>query len=249
MARLFVQHYDRMYADKDYEKDIADFLELARLPALREARLLEIGSGTGNQSFRLAKLFNMVRAVEIDPDYAEVFAAKHAGAGAANIEFSNTPIADQPDGHYDAAAAFFHVLNYIDRDDMAGFLSEIARRLGAGAPFVADLWHAEAVRLDPPRPRREEKAVAGDSFRIGIEPALDKDAMTVRLDYDIAYETKEGAGRYKEALDLFLWPRDELTMLLEQAGFNDVRFWDYRAFPAAATDASWRVWMRAVRAP
>jgi hypothetical protein len=35
--------------------------------------------------------------------------------------------------------------------------------------------------------------------------------------------------------------------MLEQAGFADVQFWDYRAFPARPTPRSWILWLRAVR--
>lgn len=229
MARPFVEHYDALYADKDYDADIAAFESLAG--ALAGRKVLEIGAGTGNHSRRLAARAGRLVSVETDPDFGEVLRRK-------SIACFVGPLAELPESQFDAAAAFFHVLNYVDGGSMAGFLAALAARLKPGAPFVTDLWNAAAVASDPPRAERREKP--GGVVQ-EIRPAVD--GRRVTLDYRI----RAGGQAFTERLALHLWFQEELKMLLENAGFTDIAWWDYRRFPAPADERSWRLWLRATR--
>lgn len=118
MPRPFAKHYDLVYADKDYDKDIADFAQLVGADRLRNMRVLEVGAGTGNQSLRLAGMVRELVAVEIDPDFFELLAGKVSSSDMLGIRLERRPIGDLPLEPFDAAAAFFHVLNYVGPADM-----------------------------------------------------------------------------------------------------------------------------------
>jgi SAM-dependent methyltransferase len=245
VVRPFAEHYDLVYADKDYDKDIADFSRLVgNLPM---ERVLEIGAGTGNQSLRLARLVGELVAVEIDPDFSEMLAAKLAGAGVENVHLEKRPLAELPPAHFDAAAAFFHVLNYIDPAAMPEFATALAGRLKVGAAFVADLWNGAAALNDPPRSELRKKNRGDTVVLQGIVPALHAESRRLALDYDVKIDDGGSAIQFHERITLYLWLQEELANLLRGAGFCNITFYDYARFPMQATNESWRIWLHATR--
>lgn len=246
MPRPFVLHYDAIYADKDYGGDL-EVLEAYAGP-LKGKRLLEIGAGTGNHTLRLAPKVAALACLEIDPDFSEVLADKLATAALPNVTRYACRLQELPAKEFDAAAAFFHVLNYIGPGEMETFLASLAARLRPGAPVVADLWNGAAALQDPPREERREKRSAAGNVTQHIRPELDRDRRMVTLNYDITLEKAGLAQSFRERLDLFLWLQEELATLLRKAGFTDVNFFDYRSWREPATDRSWRLWLRARRA-
>lgn len=247
MPRPFVKHYDCLYADKDYDKDVSDSLTLLGREDTHALTLLELGCGTGNQTFRLAERFRAITAVEIDSDFVSIFQAKLETQSLGNVTFSDQPIEHSNIGVHDRAAAFFHVLNYIDSDGLADFLKGVAKHTKPGAAFVADVWHAEAALKHPPLPRTQTKRIGSSTFEIEIRPSLNTKNLTVRLDYKIAHNSSGNLEQFKEQLNLQLWPRAALIEQFDAAGFENVEFWDYGQFPDRATDESWRIWLRALR--
>lgn len=244
--RPFVQHYDLIYGDKDYAGDIDAFESLLGAP-LSHMRVLEIGAGTGSQSLLLAPRASGLTAVELDEEYAQLLRARLRGV--ANVEIHSGPVETLAETGYDVGAAFFHVLNYLeDEAQLASFLSAVAMRLKPGALFIADIWHGDAVRLDPPRKETREKVIAGVHVVQEIAPTLSADSRNVDLHYEITLERADAQPiRFTEMLRLRLWLDADLTGAFSAAGFRDVEFFDVRAFPAPATSRSWRVWLRARR--
>lgn len=247
MARPFVAHYDMLYADKDYDKDVRDFLSLTGLSTPIETPLLEIGAGTGNQTIRLAKLSKQPSCVEIDPDFVEMLRAKVTPASHPHVEVVDAPIAALRGRDFTAAVAFFHVLNYIGRDAMSGFIGDLAACLAPDADFVADIWHGEAALADPPRHEIRHKRNLGHDIRIEVTPRIDAHAREVVLKYDIVIADDTAPVVIAERLQLFLWSKRELTELLTAAGFVDVAFFDYQNCFAPAAPDSWRVWLHCRR--
>jgi SAM-dependent methyltransferase len=236
--RFFAENYDLLYGDKDYTRDIAAFITLAK--SKRNHRVLEIGAGTGNHTTLLAPLVSHVTALERDDDFLAL-CQKKLGADATitfGKEFS------EAEGVYDNAAAFFHVLNYIhDERDMREFLSNVAQRLKPGSVFVFDVWHAEAVLQDPPREELRTKHIRGHLIEQNITPGLDALTQRVTLDYDCAITPPTGkAVRFTEKLNLRLWPRSVLEKLLTETGFARGEWRSYKNFPDNCAANDWRIW-------
>jgi SAM-dependent methyltransferase len=245
MPRPFVQFYDSIYADKAYDSDITVFESFAG--PLAGKRLLEVGAGTGNHSVRLAPKVAELACLEIDPDFSEVLAAKLATMALPNVTRHACRLQELSASGFDAAAAFFHVLNYIGAGEMDAFLEALAARLNPGAPFVTDLWNGAAALCDPPREERREKRSGTVRVMQHIKPELDRDRRMVALNYDISLDQAGAAQSFQERLVLFLWLQDELAALLENAGFEDVRYFDYRSPHLRADAQSWRLWLCANR--
>jgi SAM-dependent methyltransferase len=247
VPRAFAKHYDLIYADKDYDKDIADFTRLVGTDRMRDMRVLEVGAGTGSQSLRLTDIVRELVAVEIDPDFFELLTTKVSSSDVPRIRVERRPVGDLPPEPFDAAVAFFHVLNYVDRAEMPVFLSALAARLKTGAPFVADLWNGAAALADPPRPEVREKRAGSARVVQRIAPTLDQKARRLTLAYEIDIDNGDSQAHFHETLELYLWLQEEIADLLAQTGFHKIAFYDYARFPMPATDRSWRIWLHAVR--
>lgn len=247
MARPFARDYDVIYADKDYDKDIEVFQALTGMPSLAGTKVLEIGAGTGNHTVRLAPEVGELVSVEIDSDFVEVLRGKIAAGGAKNTLVFDRPVEYLPESEFDAAAAFFHVLNYISPDRLESFFGALAKRLRSGARFVADAWNGSAVMLDPPRDEIRRKTAGTTQVVQRIRPRIDVTRRRVTLDYEIDLEREGRTTKIVERIELYLWLPEDLKSMLQRAGFSDVAFWDYRLFPGRARPDSLRLWLCAVR--
>jgi SAM-dependent methyltransferase len=247
MPRPFVEHYDTIYADKDYTADVAVVLKATGLSKGKGARLLELGAGTGNHSRLLAREVDALVSVEIDGDFAEVAEKKLAALDLRNITFEKRPLAEVPQQGFDAACALFHVLNYVPPAEMDDLARDLARRLKPGGVFVADIWNAEAVRNDPPKHEVRRKQVGEITVNQRIDPKVDDLQNQVTLHYEIEISGGGRAVKLDEVLRLEMWSQPELSRRFAEAGFRNVKFHDYARYPAAARPDSWRLWMTAER--
>ncbi len=246
--RPFVQYYDAIYSDKNYRAD-AEILR-GLMKGVTQPSVLEIGSGTGNQSLRLCE-WAEVTAVETDADFASVMRKKCAAHPA--ITLFEGDIAQLQAKDFDGAAAYFHVVNYIhDARLLTHLFTEIARRLKQGAALLFDMWHAECVLADPPRDTTRTKefdnAIGKGQVTQIIKPELDTANRNVTLNYTIAIDGIAGTTPFTETIHLHLWEQDEIVNALQNAGFTDVNFFDGRNYPQAATKQSWALWVTACKA-
>lgn len=245
--RPFARHYDAIYADKDYDSDIAVLSTLCDGKDLSASRMLEIGAGTASHTVRLASRVKELVSVEIDLDFAALARRKVEAAAHANVALSSSPLEQLADGEFDGAAAFFHVLNYIAPRDRLPFLKALSARLAPGAWFVTDMWNGDAVMRDPPRCETRNKTFGSMTIQQKITPTVDVAAREVTLGYAIDVHQGGTMERFAEELKLYIWALGDLKEMLVEAGFSDVQFWDWRRFPEPAAPDSWRVWMRAIR--
>ncbi|MBI3418545.1 MAG: methyltransferase domain-containing protein [Proteobacteria bacterium] len=245
--RPFARYYDVIYGDKDYARDIEAFRQIVApviSQDLREGALLEIGAGTGNHTQRLAPLVKQLTAVEIDPDFAKLAREKITAAGFSNTEIKTGLLKHASLPAYHLAAAFFHVVNYMqDEGSFLSFLNALRTQLHKGGVFVFDLWHAEGVLTDPPRRETRQKTLDGFKIEQQINPAFDPARQTVQLDYAFAVTSPEGKTvRFTESLKVRLWKQTALESLFAEAGFAPLGCWDYRGFPDPLSETSLRAW-------
>ncbi len=239
--RPFVQHYDAIYSDKNYYADT----EILRGLVKHQTRpsILEIGSGTGNQTLLLNQWAD-VTAVETDMDFAQILRTKtslHSSIKVYDVDVGGLPIAP-----HDGAAAYFHVINYIHyQSDLVHLFTQIAKRLKPGAPFLFDMWHGECVLNDPPQPTTRVKSFNHDARQgkvtQAIQPQLDSRTRSVTLNYTITVEPDGTA--FNETIRLHLWQQDEIVNALRASGFSSMSFYDGRDVAKAATPASWALWV------
>ncbi len=248
--RLFVEYYDAIYSDKNYKVD-ADIMRSLVKTAARPS-ILEIGSGTGNQSLLLAEWAN-IAAVEMDKDFANAMRKKCAGNNA--ITLFEGDISGLDANGFDGAAALFHVLNYVpDHTAMLHLFKETAKRLKSGAPFLFDMWHAECALVDEPyettRVKVFDNYLGKGKATQTIYPTFNTQTRDIRLDYDIVVELEGRAEpvHVTETINMHLHLEGEVAGALREAGFSDITFYDVKNYPELANDKSWTMWVVAHRA-
>jgi SAM-dependent methyltransferase len=244
-VRPFARYYDAIYSDKDYDRDIEVLALLSNGTDLGSSKILEIGAGTGSHTVRLAGLCSQVTALEIDTEFAEL--ARQKTTEHPTVQLLTTPVERLQETSFDGAVAFFNVLNYITPPNMSTFLAGISTRLKTGGFFITDLWNAEAVLADPPRPEVRKKQVGSTAVTQSIAPHLDPGKKTVQLDYDVTISIGARQETFSEAIQMHLWDLRELTAMLREAGLTEVTFWDRRQPSRQATSSSWHVWMHTTK--
>lgn len=244
MVRPFVRHYDSIYADKDYDSDIA-VLKAFCGTSFEGQRILEVGSGTANHTIRLAPLAREIVGIDIDLEFGQLARRKVDLAGIGNVVLRNLPLDQLDDGDFDGAVALFNVLNYLAPDVRAQFAEALAARLKPGAWFLADLWNGDVVLGDPPLHETRHKVNGSTRIRQDITPRLDADAGTLELRYEIEIEQGADVEYFSERLLMYVWPLADVERTFRAAGFDAVDFRDRRRFPAKIAGDSWHVWLHA----
>lgn len=243
--RPFARHYDAIYSDKNYDGDIEVLLNLTNRKSLGSCKILEIGAGTGSHTIRLARLCSRLFALEIDTDFADV--ARPKTTEHPNVQLLTTPVERLQETSFDGAVAFFNVLNYVAPPQMPAFLAGISSRLKTGGFFITDLWNADAVIADPPRPEVRRKQIGSTAVTQSISPLLDARQKTVQLDYEVVIRTANSQETFAETIKMHLWSLRELKAMLSEVGLDQVDFRDRRQPSSQATDLSWQVWMHATK--
>ncbi|MHA2407316.1 MAG: class I SAM-dependent methyltransferase [Candidatus Ranarchaeia archaeon] len=142
------QYYDLLYQKKDYAKETADFLLLAKDVLGRSlTTLLDLGCGTGNHAVHLAH--QGVGVVGIDQsktqiEIAQQKAEKNHLTAAFMVDDMVNP---QLDEVYDAASVFFGGFGYLLTDALVlGFLQNISKLVNPEGFLYLEFWHTLGVK-------------------------------------------------------------------------------------------------------
>ena len=120
MADLFYDYYDHIVVAKDYAREIEYIMTATgRWAPISPQSILELGCGTGNHTWELAKMGMPITALDIDEKMITRAKTKLKLDGNSHVEFHHGPIGSLGRGHYDMALALFNVVNYIlDENDL-----------------------------------------------------------------------------------------------------------------------------------
>lgn len=143
-----VERRDAMTPAK-WRTDIIDAF-LSRLPD--DARVLELGCGTGQLAAHVVRAGFALSAIDLSP--GNVAATADRGIEAKVADFSDLPYAD---GTFDAAFAVQSLI-HVPKDDLPDVHREIRRVLTDGSVLLSVTWGGESHEgpvedewLDPPR--------------------------------------------------------------------------------------------------
>lgn len=148
-------YYDRIYHRLvDYEAD-CDFLTQAfRKHSLqRVQRIVDVGCGTGNHAYILAKWGYRVIGIDLSPEMIKVAKGKHSGD-------PNDPqfwVMDmrkfELTGKFDAVLSMFGGFGYIHRDsEVSGFMTSTKKHLREGGLLIFEFWHTSGLDADSSTP-------------------------------------------------------------------------------------------------
>ncbi len=241
---LFHELYDAIFAGKDYEAEAEKAIRLGVVSP--KARVLEVGSGTGNHALALAKRGFDVTGVDIDGHMIALARRKLARMplpARNQVEYFHGRVDDLPQDRFDLALSLFNVVNYFTSfSELQGFMAQVARRLRPGASFLFDAWNGVAALREPPA----DKLTTTDGVRIRLSCETDLMELECRLTYRL--ETPD--GRHGEhCLHHTLWPARLLREAAISGGLEVISIAPLASESRPATADDWKIYFHCRRPP
>jgi len=251
MTTVFGPHYasiyDVVYRGKDYAAEV-DLIErfLARHGIAGPRRLLDLGCGTGNHAFSLARRGHRVTAIDRSLamlDRARAKAASEVAAGDSVPTFREADVRKFDLGErFDAALMMFTVLGYLHDDvDLLSALAAVRAHLDTGGLFIFDVWNGPAVLALRPQDRIINVQDGPAQIIRKTRTRLDAPNHLCHVHFDLE---RTGGGKpmrsEEEHVVRYFFP-DELRSALLSSG---LRLLDLRRFPdgeAPPDEEAWNV--------
>ncbi|MBI3732683.1 MAG: methyltransferase domain-containing protein [Chloroflexi bacterium] len=238
----YANHYDLLYGDKDYQQECSVLEAIFERHAGGKVRsILDLGCGTGNHTIPLAQRGYEVVGVDRSAAMLAIAKAKREQAGTA-VEFIEGDLARLNCGRtFDAVLMMFAVLGYQHSNDAATAAMRAARRhLQPGGLFVCDFWYGPAVLAIRPSDRLKVIPTEGGQLIRAASGALDtrQQLCTVRYHLWRLAGDRLVDETVEEHPMRFFFPR-EIELLLDGAGFQQVRLSRFPEFDQPADDTSW----------
>lgn len=216
-GREYAGVYDALYADKDYEGEVA-LVEavFARFGDGAVSRVLDLGCGTGGHAIPLARHGLSVTGVDLAPAMLERADAKAREAGVPLELHTGDARTIDLGRRFDAVLLMFAVLSYMHaNDDVRAAFATARRHLRPGGLLVLDVWHGPAVLADPPRNGEKVVATRAGELRRRATAHLDVRRHLCSVSYRL-----EGATEVAETHVVRYFFPLELELFLEISGFR-----------------------------
>jgi SAM-dependent methyltransferase len=234
----FHKIYDRIFADKPYEREVSQSLGLL---GKRSKKILEIGCGTGRHTEFLLKKGVQVTAVDMDPAMIHLAKKRNHFFLGQRLRVILGGVEKAPAELQDGALSLFHVVNYVQTEkDLFGFFKEISRRLKPGCRFVFDAWNGLAAILDPPKKESPWRSIDSGKDKISYRSKTTTDFWRMKADLSVAIrcrrkrpETYHYAHR--------IWLPAEICGFLEMCRMKCERICTWKNPSRQATTKDWKI--------
>ena len=146
-SETYANLYDLFHADKDYQKESEDIINLVRIlkPTATIQSILDMGCGTGKHLEVMTKL--VLRCYGYDLSLGMLGIARKR---CPEVEFYSQ--IDAESLKVDLTVAMFDVVSYIlNQEQLESFFQIAFNQTRPGGYFYADSWNFEGVLNDPPR--------------------------------------------------------------------------------------------------
>lgn len=224
--------YDRLMDDVDYAAWARYYIALIETYGKRPASVLECACGTGSLTAELAGYGFKLTATDLSQDMLETAAEKMRRRGV------RVPLVRQDMRELEVPRRVEAIIsccdgaNYlIDDEGMLAFAQRAFAALRSGGVLAFDVSTREKLRQMGGQiycdERDEIAAIWKNSF----------DEETSLLTMDVSLYVQEESGLYRRMEETHVQrgrTAEEITAILEQAGFEEIRVWGDRTFEAPA---------------
>lgn len=243
----YAAQYDFLYQDKDYERECDLLAEVFRQYAHSPVRtILDLGCGTGNHAFPLARRGYGVTGVDRSPAMLERAVQK------ASLETiaTSAPVFQRGDVHdldlgksFDAVLMMFAVLGYqLTNDEVSAALATVRRHLKPGGLFVLDFWYGPAVLAIRPGDRVKSITTPEGTMIRAASTTMDSSRHLAEVQFRVW--DIPAAGRPTETTEShvtrYFFPQ-ELALFLSHARFRLRHLCEFGTLERPPDDRSWNV--------
>jgi SAM-dependent methyltransferase len=222
----YSDYYDLLYSDKDYASEVEYIDQLIHKHYPNAKSILNLGCGTGNHDFFLARHGYQVTGVDFSENNIKKAKNKllNSNFKDAELNFTNGDIRTiRLEKKFDIVLALFHVISYqISNDDIKAAFSTAKAHLCNNGIFIFDCWYGPAVLTDRPTVRLKDIENEHISIRRIAEPEMFPNENRVHVNYLLILKEKSNnqMSEIRETHKMRYLFKPEIENMLNQAGFE-----------------------------
>lgn len=241
MYEDFSYIYDKLSFDLDYEGYADNILKLAKEYKIKKENMLELAAGSGMLTKYFFDEFENLDALDISPDMLNVFANKYDNDNI-NLIYYDMVEFENP-GKYDLIVILLDSINYVtDPKDLQKLFDNCYKNLKDEGLLVFDINSeykmTQVFGSNCYVYEYEDIFYTWDNF-------YEDDLVDMHLNFFV--ENEDGSyDRIYEYQQERIYRTNEVTKMVEQAGFKDVKTYDEDDF-GNVKDDSQRVLFSAVK--
>lgn len=241
MYEDFSYIYDKLSFDLDYEGYADNILKLAKEYKIKKENMLELAAGSGMLTKYFFDEFENIDALDISPDMLNVFANKYDNDNI-NLIYYDMVEFENP-GKYDLIVILLDSINYVtDPKDLQKLFDNCYKNLKDEGILVFDINSeykmTQVFGSNCYVYEYEDIFYTWDNF-------YEDDLVDMHLNFFV--ENEDGSyDRIYEYQQERIYRTNEVTKMVEQAGFKDVKTYDEDDF-GNVKDDSQRILFSAVK--
>lgn len=241
MYEDFSYIYDKLSFDLDYEGYADNILKLAKEYKIKKENMLELAAGSGMLTKYFFDEFENIDALDISPDMLNVFANKYDNDNI-NLIYYDMVEFENP-GKYDLIVILLDSINYVtDPKDLQKLFDNCYKNLKDEGLLVFDINSeykmTQVFGSNCYVYEYEDIFYTWDNF-------YEDDLVDMHLNFFV--ENEDGSyDRIYEYQQERIYRINEVTKMVEQAGFKDVKTYDEDDF-GRVKDDSQRILFSAVK--
>lgn len=235
--------YDAFYAAKDYDAECGYLDHLIRTFGTGSRSILDIGSGTGNHSLRLAKLGYEVTGLEPSRGMREIALAK-----ATNLSIDFHVVAQRAEEmdlprRFGTIICMFNVIDYVAvGQELSVFLNSVRRHLEDAGLFIFDFRNAAPCLGSYEPVRRLWAEVNGRRVQRVSETSIDAARRQMRTVYTCRIlDGHEIVREFRDEHNIRFFSPEDVEAAVRESGMTLLRMGEFLDLDKPASDTTWNV--------